>query len=398
MKVWHFLKMTFKIVFIMGVALSVQGCRSSRPSSEVAPSFDRGALLASVGSCAVDIYARFESEMGALEKAAVVARDTPTPTNRTAVQSAFVRAFDIWQEAEVSQFGPLGPTAQSGGSGLREAFYGWPVDGRCLVDQNLASKAYVDAATFADGSLPQGRDLAALEYLLFFEGPEHACSPTSALAKSGAWATMTAADREARRADYAAKVAASLEGRAKGLVATWNNGFLATLRNAGHAGSPYPNTRVALDAVLEALFYVDYVTKDRKVGTPLGVIADSACSAGPCPDLVEARLSLSSRRSLRQNLVAFRKLWHGCDAVGFDDFLTAAGAGSLSAEVDVTTDAAIAAIDALGRPTLETALVEDRPAVTRVFEALRALSDVLKTDVASTLRLDLPARVSGDAD
>lgn len=393
--------MTFKIVCglaVVWLATTASGCPGPTQQAGIAPGFDRATLLEGVGACAVDVYGRLDRDLGALASAAATARDSPGPTTRTAVQAAFVRAFDVWQEAELTQFGPLGPTSQPGGGGLREAFYGWPVDGRCLVDQNLASRSYLDPATFADGALAQGRDLAALEYLVFYNGSAHGCSATSALSTSGVWAALTPAELELRRRDYAARLAAALSTRARALVEAWQRGFLTTLRSAGSPGSPFKTPKLALDVVLEGLFYVDYFAKDRKVGVPSGEIADTACSVAPCPTLVEARLSGSSKRGLRQNLVAFRRLFRGCDGIGFDDFLAAAGGASLAAEVDQKVDAALAAVDALAQPTLEAALVADRASVAKVYQALRALADLLKTDVVSTLQLDLPARVAGDGD
>src|SRR5204863_414357 len=79
----------------------------------------------------------------------------------------------------------------------------------------------------------------------------------------------------------------------------------------------------------EALFYVEFTVKDRKLGLPLGLSDPEVCS-DRCPEMFEAHYALRSKQSIRNNLVAFKKLFFGCGAdnsgVAVDDLLAAVGA------------------------------------------------------------------------
>ncbi len=377
---------------------------TSRPDGVDAGSFDRNAMLESVGLCMTGSYASFEVAATKLEQAVAAWGATPSDATRKAARDAWLTAMDAWQEVELAQVGPLAPTGQPGGRGLRDSFYAWPLLGRCLADEATANKSY-EATDFADKALPQTRGLGTLEYLLFFDAPEHGCGASSSIVSGGTWAALTRDEITSRRAAYALVLAKDLGKSARALVEAWQPGkgaFLTALASAGKGSAVYPDAKVALDALLGGLFYVDFMTKDVKLGVPSGYIVDPVCTEPPCGELVEARWSVTSKRHIRTNLVAFRKLWKGCGAgdtgVAFDDYLRAAGGGALADELEGHLAGAIAAVDAFPYASIEEGLAKDPASVKALIVAIKKLTDALKTDVVSVLHLDLPARVAGDND
>ena len=155
----------------------------------------------------------------------------------------------------------------------------------------------------------------------------------------------------------------------------------------------------ALNAVGGALFYVEKQMKDGKLAIPMGL--DMACPAASCPDQVEAVFARSSVDHIAQNLRGFRKLFQGCAeenaGFGFDDWLAAVDAGDLATRMLTALDGAEAAVATLDVP-LETLVVSDPARVQRVYDAVRVLTNLLKTEFVTTLNLERPAGTVGDND
>jgi len=389
--------------FLLGASSFGWSCSkpTSKPSNTVdAGSFDRSALLTALGTCAATTARSFEQSAQKLATAVTAYAADRTDTNKKAAREAWLAASDTWQEAEVMQFGPLGPTSSLGGQGLRDNFYAWPLLGRCQTDRATAMKSY-EAADFSKTALITTRGLGALEYLLFFEGTANGCGASEDINASGTWAAIPAEELAARKAAYAKVLAADLVARSGELATTWDKGFLTTFATAGSGSSVYPTVEAALNTVTDAMFYIYFMTRDRKLGAPLGLDL-ALCPEGPCADLVESPYAAHNVKPLRSNLVGFRRLFEGCGAdfsgVAFDDLLVAIGAGTLANEMKTDIAAAIAAVDAYPYKTIEEGLAKDVPAVQKLYDALKSITDMLKVDFTGVLKLQVPARVGGDAD
>lgn len=311
-------------------------------------------------------------------------------------------AIDLWQELELFQFGPAGTMGQvAGGESLRARIYAWPLTSPCRVDQETVAGALFDPAALA--SAPANvRGLAALEYLLFSESTENACPPSGAINLDGSWAALSAEDVRSRRATYAAAIARDLLASATALRDAWEpaaGDFLGELAEAGER-TTYPSAQAALNAISDALYYLDKETKDMKLAGPLGIIG---CASETCPALVESRYAGRSASHVVRNLVAFQHAYFGGDplaapdALGFDDLLEAAGASALASDFALKIDAALTAAAAIDDP-LEATLAADEPRVRAAYTALAELNRLTKTDLLSVLDLELPERAEGDND
>jgi predicted lipoprotein len=390
-------------VLVLAALVSLGACRESgnKPDggngqAETA----RVELLGAVGECVQTSALEFRTAAGELESATAALVARPEAATREAAREAFRRAMDAWQVLEVMQFGPAATRNLPGGAELRDNIYSWPLVSRCAVEEQLVSKGY-ESASFPT-TLVTRRGLYALEYLLFYEGSDTSCAPSSPIVAGGTWAALSTEEREARKRAYAAVAAADVRGRAAQLVEAWEAGkgdFARTLATAGPGNTVYPTSQAALNSVSDALFYVELMVKDTKLARPLGL---RECAAETCPEYVESRFSGRSKANVRANLVGFRRLAEGCgtgfEGKGFDDLLEAAGSEPLAAKLRERRVAAQAALDAVEEADLELALAQDKASVRALYDALKGVTDVLKTEVATVLDLELPQTVEGDND
>jgi predicted lipoprotein len=358
-------------------------------------------LLDAVARCAIHEYCVFRGHAERLRDRAQVAASEPSEQASAAAREAWLAAMASWQEAELLQFGPAASEANPGGRGLRDLVYSWPLAARCKVDEQTVSRFYERDAFFGSSSESPstGRTLNALEYLLFYSGTDNGCTSFSSINSTGSWASLGADGVRQRRRDYSARAAEDVFRQAESLVSAWSPDEGDFASKLVEPGPLYASEHAALNAVGGALFYIDKQVKDGKLATPLGL--DAACPSASCPDLVEALFAHISVDNVAKNLRGFRKLFQGCAegnaGFGFDDWLVAVGAGELSARMLSALDAAEAAVAGLDQP-LEVLVVDDPGRVRAVYDALKGLTDPLKTEFVTTLNLERPAGTIGDND
>ena len=364
--------------------------------------FDKATLLRAWGECALSGYKELSAASVELDAAARHAETDATPAARDAAREAWKKAIDVWQRAELFNFGPTGPSTSPGGHDLRDAIYAWPLVNRCLIEQQLVDRTY-DKPEFAT-SLIYGRGLAAAEYLLFYEGADNACPTTSTLNSAGTWNALGAVELEKRKRGYARAIAADTAVRANVIVVAWDpaqGNFLGEFANAGH-GTIFTSQQMAFNAVSTAFFYVDDFMKNLKVGKPAGIIP--GCTTTTCIEDVESPWAKRSKEHLKNNLIGFDRVLRGCgpegQGLGWASLLGALGpdAQALAQKLEAGVVESRAALDALKEATFEEDLQKDRAGVRRLYEGLRTIVVLLKTQFITVLNLELPKRVEGDND
>ncbi|NVJ21925.1 imelysin family protein [Myxococcus sp. AM011] len=379
-------------------------CSDSRPKPVDPPPVDgtdvRAQLLSATGECILGEAREFQPKAAALQAATATLRDTSDATTLAAARTAFHEAMDVWQVLEPMQVGPAAPRISPGGGEIRDNIYSFPLYSRCSIEEQLVSKSY-ESPSFST-SLVTRRGFLALEYLLFYEGAETACGANSAIVAQGTWAALSADERAARKRAYAAVVGADVSTRAQALVDAWaaeGGNFLKTLATAGAGNTVYPTTQVALNAMSDALFYVEREGKDQKLARPLGL---RDCSSDTCPELLESQFAGRSKKNLHLNLVGFRRIVDGCgpdfSGTGFDDVLVKVGAEGVATRMRQEVVEAEASLAAVEEEDLRQALAQDKASVQAVYNAFKGVTDVLKTDFISTLDLEPPAGLEGDND
>lgn len=381
----------YKLRAVLGLLLlmALIGCTSSKR-------IDRAALLSSLGEASVSAYRSFETEAVLLAQA--TAKDTTITSETT--KSAWKNAMAAWQKVELFQVGPLASAPSLGAQGLRNPIYAFPEQSRCLIDQQIVSKIY-EAELFA-ATADSGKGLGALEYLLFYTGTDHGCPADSSLNTMGTWAALSQDELRKRRAAYAKVAAAEILIHARTLISAWEKtqgNFLLQLSSAGQGSQVFATQQAALSSVSEALFYLETITKDRKLAKPLGL---RDCATPQCPEFLESTWADQDKEHLRNNLIGFRTLFVGGtaspDALGFDDLLKSVGAEDVSTRMLRDVDGAEAAILQLGSQSVAQALRSDSLAVLRIHDAVKLVTDSLKQDFTTALAIQPPRRVEGDHD
>lgn len=347
--------------------------------------FTKEALLGAFGTCAASHSHTFRERAVALDAAVKALVATPGAPTQTAAREAFQQAMTAWQTMDVLQYGPTASSLVLGGRDLRDNIYAWPLFGRCAVEEGLLTKTY-ESATFGT-SLVNRRGLAALDYLLFYEGADSAC--TTGSPEVAMWNALSVDERAARKRGYAAAAAADVLKRAITLDEAWDAGkgnFVQTLRTAGPGNAVYMTPQAAIQTVGVALFYLDATVKDQKLGEPL----NAACASAAC---LESPFSARAKANLRINLEAARQVLEGCEGayagLGFDDLLTSINAGPVAATLHTQLLAAQAALEAIEEPELGQAFAQDAASVRALREAIAAITTTLKTTFVTVLGFEL---------
>lgn len=377
------------------------GGGEAAPPKDTAPAQDtRQQLLEDVAARVIHpTYARVTDAAGSLESAAQAWAEAPSPATEAAAQASFKEVARTWQEAEVFQIGPAGVQGTvAGGQGLRDAIYSWPLTNPCRVDQVLVDGDYADLDALAQEQI-NVLGLDALEYLLFHPADGNACPPNSRINRDGLWGALSGAEREQRRAAYGYALAQLLRRDAGALRDAWAEGgaWRQEFTRAGDGSAAYPTRQAALNALSDALFYIEKEARDMKLAQPAGLMG---CDADTCPEALEAPRSRLSRDLLLANLRGFQAVFlggaPGDHGVGFDDLLRAVGADDVAADMEDAIARSIAAVEAL--PPLEDALTSDLEQVRAAFLVLQELTTLFKTDFITVLDLELPQRAEGDND
>ncbi len=358
----------------------------------------REALRSIADQAIAPTYAEFAAAADALEQAtaawAAAEGDDIEPA-RAAAADAWLAAMAAWQRAELMQLGRAGSSDAIGGEGLRDEIYSWPTTNACLVDNELVVEGF-DEPDFVSTRLVNVYGLDALEYLVFQTEPVNACPPQHPLNADGEWDALDPVELDARRARYAASIAAATSTVADELAADWSGTWADYLADPGMGESPYPDAAAALDELMRAAFYLDIEVKDIKIAEPAGLTCTSSCLAK-----LESRWAAASKQNVLANLEGFRRLYLGGESpeagVGFDDLLVSIGEDQLASDMLARTDEAIALLEGF-EGSFIAALEADPDALIEVHAAIKRVTDLLKGDFATVLALTIPSDAAGDAD
>ncbi len=382
------------------------------PGNGGGTAFDEKALLANlVDNVMTPTFELFADKAGQDLAPAIAnycqlekSNDADRDSSLANAQAKWVDAMHVWQHSELMQVGPL----LSNDGQLRNVIYSWPAKSLCGVDQDVVY--FQDGVINLNPNAPYDikartatrRGLVALEHLLFNPNLDHNCSIANDALQT--WNERPDHDRKVARCEYAVAVANDLFDNANALLAQWNGdtGFANEIKNAGEPGNQFESTHKAVNAISDALFYLDKELKDSKLATPLGYFSNS-CGLEACPEDVESALSSNSLANIRANIEAFEMLFTGRgvdqaeSGIGFDDYLSeeeASETAQLMTQGLVEAKQSVAAITG----TLQSALVENKASVEQSHTKVKEVTDQLKTDFINKLALELPKSSAGDND
>ncbi|MEM9194161.1 MAG: imelysin family protein [Myxococcota bacterium] len=386
------------------VALLVAGTSCTSDTSEppammMGNANARELVLASVAENVIlPTYQEFLSAALALEEA--TAAQVTDPSQLSVSQEAWASTIAVWQRAELFQVGPAGAMdGVAGGEDIRDDIYSWPLTNRCRIDQEIADEGYSDMTMLRETAV-NVRGLDTLEYLLFVASNENNCAPNSRINRDGTWAALDEAALASRRAAYGAALATLVREKAEELVNAWDpaqGNFVGSLSNPT-SGTVYASPQEALNALSDALFYIESETKDMKLAEPAGI---TNCEEATCPDARESRFANRSREHVLENLRSFQRAYFGAepgtDAYGFDDLLREIGAEEVATAMETALEGAISTAEQMSSSFAEV-LGSDVSQLIALHDAVKGITDVLKTQFIGVLDLELPKRVEGDND
>lgn len=388
--------LSWSVIALLGLNAIVQPLGCAVPETPAESSDMLQQVLANVGpAVVVPTLERFLTEADELLLATVAWRDAleaggDGEVARAAAQQAWRDAFVAWEEAELHLIGPAAIQSDAiAAEGLRDEVYSWPTVSPCLVDQKTADGSYLDE-DFLTANRVNAYGVDALEYLLFAPDRDNACGASLSINTTGAWTSLGDAV-DLRRAEMAVRLAEEAVAQSESILSRWTGDFAGAL--TAEDGSPYSSSQEALNAVYDALFYLESTTKDRKLAQPMGL---RDCDTDLCPEAVEAPWSGDGSVAIASNLRGFRTLFTGGDGAGIDDLLDSLGHGDLADRILTDVDVAIEQADLLS--DLQADLVQDPASVMRLHDAIVTVTDSLKGDLVTVLSVQVPVEFQGDTD
>jgi predicted lipoprotein len=363
------------------VALARAGCIPDEKEPPVDPELQ--AVLADTWPQVLEpALADASNAIGALDVACQAWADSGGEPERVAAQEAWRDAMAAWEQVEVLQLGPLASSLSAvGGEDLRDEIYSWPTVNACAVDLETLGEAW-RAPDFTATHLVNVYGLDALENLLFAPPGATACPPDTGLDPSGL---------DALRPAYAAALSGALIAAVEEAKSA-EESFAPDFAAAGTADSSIDSATLALNAIFDALYYLETRVKDDKLGGPLGLY-DCGGACNP----VETPQAGGSNEWIAANLVGFRALFTGGDGQGLDDLLDAADRSDIADAMITALDAADQAAAALTVPVEVAAATDPAPAVA-LHAAVTEVGEILQSDVAPALTLQIPSEAAGDND
>ena len=399
--------MKYTNYLFVGAIVAHLSC-SSEPANDHADAaddnFDRSALLRNVTeNVLLPTYEQFRDRTAELVEAVGTYCDSLEEsdelTNRTAAEQAWKNAMIAWQWAELMQVGPTVDDDRH----LHDLVYSWPVVSGCAVDQEVMA-LHDDPGNYdITQTLANRRGLDANEYALFSGDLGSECAPQI---RPAGWDALSDTEKRAARCAFVKQAASDLAAHAQTTLDKWTTSgaaFMNELIMAGTQSSRFASEHAAVNALFGALFYIDTVTKDEKLGQPTGLIPN-ACSAdsAPCLRELESQYARHSKENIAANLTGFRRLFFGdaqdgSEGSGFDDYLVARGRGDVAEAIRTAVDTAQAAVEEIPGSASE-ALQSNYNKVVDAHAAVRAVTDSLKNDVPDILSLEIPTEAGGDND
>jgi predicted lipoprotein len=392
-------------VCIGSMALAITVCQPDPHSDDTGTSASDsplvGQLLADVGPFVmVPALETFGAALQDLTQAVQAWALQPTDATAQAqalnlAQSQWRISMAHWQSLEAFQIGPAASgLTRVGGQDLRDELYSWPTVNPCRVDQKTADGTWADA-NFFEVNLVNATGLDAMEHLLFGD-LESVCPPQVNPLADGSWAAMGESGIVAARAGYALVLAQELEQVANTLISAWDplaDDFSAQL--TGKAEEPlFATNAEALDAVFQALFYLETQAKDRKLAHPIG---QKECVADHCAEDLEGLPSGETLVMLRANLAGFDRLFSGGDGIGFEELLTDLGHGDLSRNIRDQSTAFQSSLASFEGSLFE-AITTGSEAPLDLLEEFSSLTELIKQDMVTVLHLMVPTEAAGDND
>lgn len=315
-------------------------------------------------------YAAMTTAFADLDAATARFCAAPSAAGLASVQAAWRNGMDAWLAASIIQFGPIHDDNRR----LRIQF--WP-DANNNVSRSVAQVLARDDELTPDslaGQSVAAQGLTADESLLFDPAAD-------------VLASFSTAPGAARRCAFASAIAGNLKTIATGIESEWRRsggGWVDQLARAGLGSDVFATREAAIEEVVNSLVTVIEVTKNNRIGDPLG--GDTAASAKPFR--AESYLSGNSLANVVSAIRGLQAAYGAGSEFGFDDYLRELDDLTLNAQIQNGFDTVAQQAAAIPLP-LAQAVQDDasRAAVEELFANATTLTRLIKNQLSSTMQV-----------
>ena len=342
-----------------------------------------------------NVLALEESSQRLHSQALLLSTDAGNRAQWLLVQDVWKETMIYVQRLELLQVAAMGNSLNVvGGEDLRDEIYSWPLTNLCRVDQITASETFAEETFFQDALLSV-YGLDAVEYLLF-ASTETVCPMQVTPVSDGLWVSLGEENILRNRAKYVAVLTEKIRKNTSMLSVYWNDGFPFSL---------YQSNTEALQEIFTALFYMETMTKERKIAYPLGL---DDCNLD-CSGDIESKYSGVSLENIRQNVEAFVQIFFGeyrsvietreitIAEHSFASMVQARASTDIIETIRVKSIDVLVSLDALEGSLAEE--IEQNPEnLEIILEDFGVITNALKWDIAAIVELEIPNDAAGDND
>ncbi|MEP0366514.1 MAG: imelysin family protein [Cyclobacteriaceae bacterium] len=351
-------KFIFKIS-ILGLGLSM-ACNDNTSMRNV--DLDESAFLVNIGSnIIVPAYEDLVNEVETLHASVGTFTESPTVINLTQLRAQLKAASISWQSANMLGFGPAANVSLSAQINI------FPVD-KHQIEENIENGEYdlaklsnIDTKGFPGAAfLIYGDDKTDKQIIELFT--------TDANAQN--------------RIQYLKDISANMESSSKAVLQAWEDEYLEQFTASSSYGTSVGSSASQLFNTMIQTY--ERQTRDGKIGIPVGVR-----SLGEIiPTSTEAYYGGYSAELAIANIQQYKNIFNGNTEAGFDDYLIAHGREDLVAEANENFEDVLEKLALVSDP-LSDQIINNQAAVEAVFIAMQELVNLLKTDVASQLSIEI---------
>lgn len=324
-------------------------------------------------------------------------------------QEAWKKAMLTYHRLEATAMGPLTENKAD----VQSKIYAWPYLNDCSVDIEVEARtrgANKEVSVLSTNV----RGLGVLEYLLFDSSLKSRCN-LRANPQIRTWNEKADLEKRRDRCHQAQAYADDIAVQAEKLDRGWDTekgNYSYTLTN----GTKYRKMDDAVTEFVHGLFSIEKL-KDQRMARPLGLHKLCSNDEKKCPEDAEHNLSGLGLLAIKAQIQAFQKAFFGAEdldsrAFGLDDYLIQAGHPEAAQEMKVAVrhlNQNLEQVLSLGRldeqihqmsaEDCKASSIQDRRVpLCALYQDVREITTLLKTDILVILSLKAPPGYQGDND
>lgn len=302
-------------------------------------------------------YNNFKTKTSNLQLSASNYCSNPDDASFAVIQNQWKSTMLSWKKAEWISLGPV----ESNDRFLR--IQSWPRIASSRVPQKvneLISSASAPISQIVMGSRPVSvQGLPALEYLLFQAG-------------------ITGTNITAQQCAVLEAITVNLNRISSEVVSEWPS-FASDLKNPS-ANGEFVDLTESINFLANQLLRILIVTKDNKVGDPLGFAKATGEAGTPSPEDAEAWRSKQSLPALLVNIQTVQGLFRGT-SFGIDDLMESLDQNTIKQDIDNQISSLITTIENLIDDGLTISDNAADPRIQALYQQTRALEVAVQNDL-----------------